>query len=43
MLREDYLKKIKEARNPAEKDQLIEDMGRRLAHVEKSLAAEKAQ
>jgi len=33
-LREDFLKKIKEAKTPADKDKLIEEMGKRLKHVE---------
>lgn len=33
-MRDDYLKRIKEAQTPAEKDALIEEMGKRLKHVE---------
>lgn len=40
-MRDEYLAKIKAAKNPAEKDKLLEDMGRRLKSVEASLAEEK--
>jgi len=40
-LREEYLKKIKASNNPAEKDKLLEEMGKRLKHVEGSLVEEK--
>lgn len=40
-LRDDYLKRIKEASNPAEKDKLLEEMGKRLKSVEANLAEEK--
>lgn len=40
-LRDDYLKRIKEASSPAEKDKLLEEMGKRLKSVEANLAEEK--
>lgn len=40
-LRDDYLKRIKEASNPAEKDKLLEEMGKRLKSVEANLLEEK--
>ena len=43
MLREDYLNKIKKAKNPQEKDKLLEEMGKRLQKVEGDLADEKAR
>jgi len=40
-MREDYLQKIKAAKNPAEKEKLLEEMGNRLKNVEGNLAEEK--
>jgi len=40
-LRDDFLKRIKEASSPAEKDKLLEEMGKRLKSVEANLAEEK--
>ena len=40
-MREDYLAKIKSAKNPAEKEKLLEEMGRRLKSVEDGLVEEK--
>ena len=40
-IREDYLNRIKGAKNPAEKEKLLEEMGRRLKSAEDSLAEEK--
>jgi len=41
ILRTDYLEKIKNSKNPAEKDKLLEEMGRRLKSVEANLIDEK--
>lgn len=43
MLREDYLEKIKKAKNAQEKDKLLEEMGKRLKNVEQNLADEKSR
>jgi len=40
-MRQEYLDKIKSAKNPAEKDKLLEEMGKRLKNVEASLVDEK--
>ena len=40
-MRQEYLDKIKNAKNPAEKDKLLEEMGKRLKNVEASLNDEK--
>ena len=40
-MREEFLKRIKEAKNPAEKDRILEEMGKRLKGVQESLAEEK--
>ena len=40
-MREDYLKKIKAAKNPHEKDKLLEEMGKRLKRVEDDLTDDK--
>ena len=42
-MRQEYLDKIKAAKNPAEKDKLLEEMGKRLKSVEASLRDEKAR
>lgn len=41
IMREDYLQKIKGAKTEAEKNKLLEDMGRRMKTVEQNLAEEK--
>ena len=41
LLREGYLEKIKAAKNPQEKDKLLEEMGKRLKNVESNLIDEK--
>jgi len=41
IVREDYLTRLREAKNPAEKDKILEEMARRLKAVEASLAEEK--
>lgn len=41
LLREGYLAKIKAAKNPQEKDKLLEEMGKRLKNVEGNLIEEK--
>lgn len=40
-MREDFLAKIKNAKNPAEKEKLLEEMGRRMKSVEDGLLEEK--
>ena len=40
-LREEYLQKVKNAKNANEKDKLLEEMGKRLKSVEANLADEK--
>lgn len=40
-MREEYLAKIKAAKNPAEKDKLLEEMGKRLKNVEANLIDER--
>lgn len=40
-MREEYLAKIKATKNPAEKDKLLEEMGKRLKNVEANLLDER--